>query len=44
MIGEREGMCIIYVVFMTTDILALVILFGLRSHYAASQISRRPVR
>ena len=37
MIDEREGMSIIYVVFMTTVMVALVILFGLRSRYAQIQ-------
>ena len=36
MIDEREGISIIYVVFMTAVILALVIFFGLRSHYTAN--------
>ena len=40
MIDEREGMSI-YVVFMTTVIVALVILFGLRSRYAADSVDRR---
>jgi len=40
-IAEREGMSIIYVVFMTTVIVALVILFGLRSRYAADSVDRR---
>ena len=39
MIDEREGLRIIRVVFMTAVILALVIFFGLRSHYAANHVS-----
>ena len=39
MIDEREGMSIIYVVFMTAVILALVIFFGLRSRYTANRVS-----
>jgi hypothetical protein len=37
MIDEREG--IIYVVFMTAVMLALVILFALRSRYTANRLS-----
>ena len=37
MIDEKEGMSVIYVVFMTAVMLALVIFFGLRSRYAANQ-------
>jgi hypothetical protein len=39
-IDEREGMSIIYVVFMTAVILALVIVFGIRSRYAANPVRR----
>jgi hypothetical protein len=39
MIDEREGVSIIYVVFMTGVMLALVIFFGLRSRYAANQMN-----
>ena len=39
MIDEKEGMSIIYVVFMTAVMLALVIFFGLRSRYAANHVS-----
>jgi len=39
-IDEREGMGIIYVVFMTAVILALVIVFGIRSRYAANPVRR----
>ena len=38
MIDEREN-SIIYVVFMTASILALVVLFALRSRYTANQVS-----
>ena len=40
MIDEREGMSVIYVVFMTAVILALVILLGLRSRYAVNPVRR----
>jgi hypothetical protein len=39
-IDEREGMGIIYAVFMTAVILALVIVFGIRSRYAANPVRR----
>jgi|SoiMethySBSTD1v2_1073268.scaffolds.fasta_scaffold79380_1 hypothetical protein len=39
MVDEREGMSIFYVVCMTAVILALVILFALRSHYITNQVS-----
>jgi len=39
MIDEKESMSIIGVVFMTAVILALAIIFGLRSRYAANRKS-----
>ena len=38
MIYEREIMSIIYVVFTTSVVLALVIIFGIRSRYAANPV------
>jgi len=40
MIDERESMSIIYVVFTTSVIFAFVIIFGIRSRYAASPVRR----
>jgi hypothetical protein len=39
-IEQREDMSIIYVIFMTAVILALVIVFGIRSRYAANPVRR----
>jgi hypothetical protein len=38
MIEEREDVSIIYVVLMTAVILTLVVLFGIRSRYAANPV------
>ncbi len=39
MIGERESMSIIYALYMTAVILALIVLFELQSRYAAKQLN-----
>ncbi len=38
MTGERESVSLIYLVCVTAVILALVIFFGLRAHYAAKEL------